>query len=74
MVNKNLKQTMGREWQKVRKNFHYPQLPQPKLIGEDSNGSINIESLEITVSEPFVNGLEKKGIAPEESLNEVLTH
>ena len=74
MVNENLKQTMGREWQKVRKNFHYPQLPQPKLIGEDSNGSINIESLEITVSEPFVNGLEKKGIAPEESLNEVLTH
>ncbi len=74
MTNENLKQTMGKEWQKVRKNFHYPQLPQPKLVEDESSGSINIESLEITVSEPFIKDLETKEISPEESLNEVLSH
>ncbi len=74
MVNENLKKTMGREWQKVRKSFHYPQLPQPKLVEDESNGSINIESLEVTVSEPFIKNLETKEITPEESFNDVLTH
>lgn len=74
MMDENLRQTMGREWQKVRKSFHYPQLPQPKLVEDESNSSINIKNLEITVSEPFIKGFEKHNILPEESLNEVLTH
>jgi len=65
---------MGKEWQKVRKSFHYPQLPQPRLIEDEANGSINMESLEVTVSEPFIKNLEAKNITSEESLNEVLTH
>ena len=65
---------MGREWQKVRKRFHYPQLPQPRLVEDESNGSINMESLEVSVSEPFINNLKAKNITPEESFNEVLTH
>ncbi len=74
MVNENLKQIMGKEWQKVRKSFHYPQLPQPKLVEDESSGSINIESLEVTVSEPFIKNLETKNITPEESFNDILTH
>ena len=65
---------MGREWQKVRKSFHYPQLPHPKLVEDESNGSMDIKNLEVTVSEPFIKGFEEHGIPPEESLNEVLTH
>ena len=74
MTDENLKQTMGKEWQKVRKSFHYPQLPQPRLVEDESNGSMDIKNLEVTVSEPFIKGFEEHGIAPEESLNEVLTH
>jgi len=74
MTDENLKQIMGREWQKVRKSFHYPQLPQPKLVEDESNGSMDIKNLEITVSEPFIKGFEGHNIAPEESLNECLTH
>ena len=32
MTDENLKQKMQREWQNVRKNFYYPQLPQPQLV------------------------------------------
>ncbi len=74
MTDENLRQIMGREWQKVRKSFNYPQLLQPKLVEDESNSSINIKNLEITVSEPFIKGFEKHNIPPEESLNEVLTH
>lgn len=74
MIDENLKQTMRREWQKVRKSFHYPQLPQPRLVEDKSNGSMDIKNLEVTVSEPFIRGFEEHDIAPEESLNEVLTH
>jgi hypothetical protein len=69
-----LSETMGREWQKVRKSFHYPQLPQPRLVEDESNGSIDIQNLEVTVSGPFIRGFEEHDITPEESLNEVLTH
>lgn len=74
MTNENLKQTMGREWQKVRKRFHYPQLPQPELVDNISNGCIDIKNLEIKVSEPFIEGFEQHGIENEEAMNEVLTH
>src|SRR3989344_4701886 len=74
MVNEDLKQTMNREWQNVRKSFHYPQLPQPKIVENIPNGSIDIKSLEIRISEPFIKGFEKHSIPPEESLNEVLMH
>jgi len=74
MTDKTLKQTMRKEWQKVRKSFHYPQLPQPRLVEDESNGSMDIKNLEVTVSEPFIKEFEKHGIVPEESLNEVLTH
>ena len=74
MTNKNLKQSMNKEWQKVRKSFHYPQLPQPQLVDNIPNGVMNIKSLEMRISEPFINELQEKGIEPEESLNEVLTH
>jgi len=74
MIDENLDKIMGREWQIVRKSFHYPQLPQPRLVEDESNGSIDIKNLEITISEPFIRSLEGHEITYEESLNEVLTH
>ncbi len=74
MTNESLRQTMGKEWQKVRKRFHYPQLPQPELVANIPNGSIDIKNLEIKVSEPFIQGFEQHGIENEEAMNEVLTH
>ena len=74
MTDKNLRQTMNTEWQKVRKGFHYPQLPQPQLVDDIPNGVMDMENLEVKVSEPFINDLHEKGIEPEESFNEVLTH
>lgn len=74
MTNEDLKQTMGREWQKVRKSFHYPQLPQPQLVEDIPNGSMDIKRLEIKVSQPFIEGFQEHDISPEESLNECLTH
>lgn len=74
MTNKNLKQIIGKEWQRARKRFHYPQLPQPELVDDIPNGSIDIKNLEIKISEPFIEGFEKHGIRNEEAMNEVLTH
>ena len=74
MANENLKGIMAREWQKVRKRFHYPQLHQPELVDNIPNGSIDIKNLEIRVSEPFVQGFEQHRIGSEEVMNEVLTH
>lgn len=74
MTDENLKQTMGKEWQRVRQSFHYPQLPAPKLVSDIPNGSMDMKNLEIMVSEPFIKGFEGKGIPTNEALNEVLTH
>lgn len=74
MTNENLKQTMRKEWQKVRKRFYYPQLPQPELVDNIPNGCIDIENLEIKVSESFIEGFEQHSIGTEEVMNEVLTH
>ena len=65
---------MGKEWQNVRKRFHYPQLPQPELVDDIPNGSIDLKNLEIKVSEPFIQSFEQHGINTEEAMNEVLTH
>jgi len=74
MTNENLKETMRKEWQKARKRFHYPQLPQPELVDNIPNGHIDIKNLEIKVSESFIQGFEPHGIETEEAMNEVLTH
>ena len=74
MTNESLRQTMRKEWQKARKRFHYPQLPQPELVDNIPNGHIDIKNLEIKVSEPFIQGFEQHGIGTEEAMNEVLTH
>lgn len=74
MTNKTLQQIMDGEWHDARKRFHFPQLPKPKLVNDDSNGSVNLKTLEITVSEPFITGFPKHGIDQAEAVNEVLTH
>ncbi|MEM3113428.1 MAG: hypothetical protein QXI33_03330 [Candidatus Pacearchaeota archaeon] len=74
MTNESLRQIIGKEWQKVRKRFHYPQLPLPELVDNIPNGCIDIKNLEIKVSEPFIEGFEQHGIGNEEAMNEVLTH
>jgi len=74
MTNENLKETMRKEWQKARKRFHYPQLPQPELVDNIPNGYIDIKNLKIKVSESFIRGFEQHGIGTEEAMNEVLTH
>ena len=74
MSNQDLKKIMRKEWEEVRKGFYYPQLPQPKLVDNVPNGSIDMKNLEITISEPFIKGFEEHNITPQESLNEVLTH
>ena len=74
MTNKTLQQIMDGEWHDARKRFHFPQLPKPRLVNDASNGSVNLETLEITVSEPFITGFPKHGIDQAEAVNEVLTH
>jgi len=74
MTDENLKQKMQREWQNVRKNFYYPQLPQPQLVDNIPNGQMDMENLEIKVGEPFIKELQEKEIDPDESLNECLSH
>lgn len=74
MVDKNLERIMEREWQDVRKGFHYPQLPQPKLVDNIPNGSIDMKSLQIQVSQPFIEGFEEHDIEEDEAMNEALTH
>ncbi|MEK6909309.1 MAG: VWA domain-containing protein [Nanoarchaeota archaeon] len=74
MTNKTLQQIMDGEWHEARKRFHYPQLPKPKLVKDESNGAINLETLEITVSEPFITTFPQHGIDQADAFNEVLTH
>jgi len=69
-----MKKIMGREWQNARRIYHYPSLPMPNLVDDIPNGMINLENLEIKVSEPFITGLEEQGIENGEAFNEVLTH
>jgi hypothetical protein len=80
MTNENLKQTMGREWQNVRRSYHFPQLPQPQLVEDIPNGMMDIENLEVKVSQPFIEGFRGKGIAETDDesdslcMNECLAH
>ena len=74
MGDKDLEQIMATEWQEARKGFHYPQLPYPKLVENIPNGSIDISSMQIQVSEPFIKGFKQHGIQESEAMNEVLTH
>ena len=80
MTDENLKQTMQREWQNVRQSYHFPQLPQPQLVDNIPNGQIDMENLEIKVSQPFIEGFRGKGIAQTDDesdslcMNECLTH
>jgi hypothetical protein len=74
MTDEDLMQKMRREWQEVRKSFHYPQLPQPQLVDNIPNGMFDMDNLEVKVSEPFIKGFEEHGISNEEALNECLTH
>lgn len=74
MVDQDLKKIMDDEWKKVRKGFHYPQLPHPQLVDDIPNGSMDMVSLETKVSEPFIREFELQGISPSEAMNEVLTH
>ncbi len=73
-MTKTLQQIMDGEWHEARKRYHYPQLPKPKLVNDASNGAVNLQTLEITVSEPFITGFPKHGIDQAEAFNEVLTH
>lgn len=74
MTDENLKQTMQREWQNVRKRFHYPQLPQPQLVEEGFSNSFNQESLELRISEEAINEINEYGVSPEKSLNNIFNH
>lgn len=74
MVDKNLEKTLLEEWEKIRKEHFYPQLPPPKLVDNIPNGSINMEKLKIKVSEPFIKDFSEKKIDGRGALNEVLTH
>jgi len=62
-MEENLKNIMDREWQEVRKDFYYPQLPQPKLSQDVPNGQFNFENLQIKKGDiadiDFVNSLEE---------------
>lgn len=80
MIDEKLRQTMEREWQSVRKSFHYPQLPAPQLSSDVKNGMMDLVNLEVKVSQPFIEGFRGKGIAETEEesdalcMNECLTH
>jgi len=50
---------LEREWEDVRKEFYYPQLPKPKLADANPNASISMESLQTEVNPAFIEGLTK---------------
>ena len=80
MTDEKLRKTMQKEWQDVRRSFHFPQLPQPQLVEDVPNGMMDIENLEVKVSKPFIEGFRGKGIAETDDdsdalcMNECLTH
>jgi hypothetical protein len=74
MADVNLEKVMDGEWESVREGFYYPQLPKPRLVNNIPNGSIDMKSLSIKVSEPFIRGFKEYEIKEEDALNEVLTH
>ena len=80
MTNEKLRKTMQKEWQDVRRSYHFPQLPQPQLVEDIPNGMMDMENLEVKVSQPFIEGFRGKGIAETDDdsdalcMNECLTH
>jgi len=74
MTNKDLKQTMQEQWQKVRDSFYYPQLPNPELREDIPNGQLNFQNLQISVSPKYLEELAGQGVSEDTSLNAILGH
>src|SRR3989338_4060777 len=74
MENKDLKQTMQEQWQKVRGSFYYPQLPNPILDENVPNGQLNFKNLQISVSPKYLEELAGQGVSEDTSLNAILGH
>jgi hypothetical protein len=53
-MKENLQDIIDNEWQKAREIYFFPQLPKPRVIDGEGNSEINMRSLAITVSEPFI--------------------
>jgi hypothetical protein len=72
---KDLEKIMKHEWQKARKGYYFPSLPEPKLHKTISGGGYceNISN-RIGIGKNWVEELSKKGIAEEDSVSEILTH
>jgi hypothetical protein len=73
MADKDMKKTMLREWENARKSFYYPQLPKPRFSDKPGREQIDMDNLEVVVSEPYVQKLAEKNITPEQSMNELFT-
>ncbi len=69
-----LKQIMAEEWESVRRDYFYPQLPQPRMIDGVDNAYLDMRDWQIEVGEDFIEDFAKNGIQQRDSLNEVLTH
>jgi hypothetical protein len=70
----SLEDVLKEEWKNARSTFHYPELPHARLSKDIPNGQINMENLQVEVNPEFVEGLEDKGIALDDAMNEILTH
>lgn len=73
-MTEDLQNIMEREWQEVRRDFYYPQLPQPKLSQDVPNGQFNFENLQITVNPDYVQELKKSACDESTSFNAILGH
>ncbi len=69
-----LEDLLDEVWQSVRRQYYFPALPRPIFSEEISNGAFVFENLQILLNEGFIRGFEKKGLAYEEVLDEVLGH
>ena len=70
----NLFEIMQREWQKVRRRFYFPQLPQPHLVDKGFSNTIDLESLALQVSQEAIEEINEYGISPEKSFNNIFNH
>ena len=73
MNDENLECVLREQWERVRNEQFFPQLPHPKFSRDVSNGEIEWKNLQISLNPVFIAGLEKK-IAPSVSVYAVLSH
>ncbi|MBI4140780.1 hypothetical protein HY485_02990 [Candidatus Woesearchaeota archaeon] len=73
MNDENLECVLNSQWERVRREQFFPQLPHPKFSRDVPNGEIEWKNLQISLNPGFIACLEQK-IAPSVSVYAILSH